>query len=96
MNKETTKKLAFAVGIVVIVLSSILFLWSTYQAIGRGYTLQQMITSEFYEDYAYIISNQRMWFAFDVVISILSLLLLCGVVFLFIYLKRKNKEEVNN
>ena len=92
MNKEATKKLAFAVGIVVIVLSSILFLWATYQAIGYGYDLQQMAQNELYEAYPYIISNMKIWLAIRIVFSVLSLLLLSGVVFLFTYFYKKEKE----
>lgn len=90
MNKETTKKIAFAIGIVVIVLSAICFIWATYQAIGYGYNLQAL--SQQADD----VATFKIFYALHIVISIFSLLLLSGCVLLFTYFYKKNSENLKN
>lgn len=78
------RKIAFAVCIVIIVLSVLCFIWAAFSADSYHGAIKE------YEKGSHEFSIVLLWYSFYICVTLFNLMIICGTVYLFVYFYRND------
>ena len=79
MEKSKLRKIVFGICIVIIVLSVLSFIWAAYTAENYHIVLED------YEKGSSELLIVQIWYSLYICVTIFSLIIICGTIFLFVY-----------